>query len=106
MLNRRTSSVLLVTALLVGCVFVQPTASSKKIRVLTAAEVDRCQSLGNLVSRVADRVGAIPRSKEAIADDVEINAKNSAADMGGDTIVPLSKIEGGRQTFGVYRCLS
>lgn len=96
----------LFVSLLTGCVFVQPTVEGKKVRVLTAGEVERCRSLGTLTSSVADRVGAILRSREAVEDDVLLNAKNSAAAMGADTIVPASTMENGRQTFGVYRCLT
>lgn len=96
----------LAAAALAGCVFVQPTAEGKKVRVLTAGEVDRCHSLGTLTSSVADHVGAIPRSREAVEDDVTLNAQNAAAEMSGDTIVPASAMENGKQTFNVYRCLT
>lgn len=88
-----------------GCVFVQPTEAGKKVRVLTAAEVERCRSLGTLTSQVADTVGAIPRSREAVADDVLLNAKNAAAEQKADTIVPASEMKDGKQTFNMYRCL-
>lgn len=88
-----------------GCVFVQPTEAGKKVRVLTADEVDRCRSLGNVTSTVQERVGVIIRRQDTVEDDVLQNAKNAAADMGGDTIVAVSALEAGKQTFGVYRCL-
>ena len=93
-------------AVTAGCVFVQPTAEGKKVRVLTAAEVERCRSLGSLTSQVADRVGAIPRNRESVQDDVTLNAQNAAAEMGGDTVVPTSDMQEGKQSFAVYRCLT
>jgi hypothetical protein len=33
-------------------------------------------------------------------------ARNSASRMGGDTIVPLTVIEAGQQTFVVYKCVN
>jgi hypothetical protein len=33
-------------------------------------------------------------------------ARNSAADMGGDTVVPVSEIQDGKQTFEVYKCVN
>lgn len=96
----------LCAVVLAGCVFVQPTVEGKKVRVLTAGEVDRCRSLGTLTSTVADHVGAIPRSRDAVEDDVLLNAQNAAAAMGGDTIVSASAMENGKQTFNVYRCLA
>lgn len=89
-----------------GCVFVQPTTEGKKVRLLAAHEVERCRSLGTITSAVADRVGVVLRSIEAVEDDVVQNAKNAAADMGGDTIVPASEHDTGKQTFTVYRCLT
>lgn len=99
-------SALTVALVVSGCVFVQPTVQGKKVRILTAGEVERCRSLGTLTSTVADRVGVIRRSQEAVQDDVTLNAQNSAAQLGGDTIVPASKMENGKQTFEVYRCLT
>jgi len=91
---------------LAGCVFVQPTVEGKKVRLLAAHEVEQCRNLGSITSRVQDRVGVILRSQEAVEDDVLQNAKNEAADMRGDTLVATSAIENGKQTFGVYRCLT
>lgn len=98
-------SMLAVAAIAAACVFVQPTAEGKKVRVLTAAEVERCRSLGTLTSQVADTIGAIPRSQEAVADDVLLNAKNAAAAQNADTIVSTSEMKNGKQTFNMYRCL-
>jgi hypothetical protein len=106
MTTSRVVSVLLVAARLAGCVLVKPTVEGKKVRVLTAGEVTRCGSLGTMTSSVADHVGAIPRGQEAVQDDVTLNAKNAAAEMGGDTVVPASELRGGKQTFNVYRCLA
>jgi len=89
-----------------GCAFVQPTAESKKVRVLAAHEVENCRNLGTITSTVSDRVGVVLRSRAAVEDDVLQNAKNAAADMSGDTVVPLETIELGKQTFNVYRCLT
>ncbi len=105
----RAKSVFLILAgvtLAAGCVFVQPTTEGKKVRILTPGEVERCRSLGTLTSSVADYIGAIPRARDAVQDDVTLNAQNAAADMGGDTIVPASSMEGGKQIFNVYRCLA
>lgn len=103
-MRRFVVSVLFVAS--AGCVYVQPTVEGKKVRLLTAAEVERCRSLGNIVSTVPDRVGAIARSAEAVEDDVLLNAKNGAADMGGDTIVANGVLVNGKQGFAVYRCLT
>ncbi|BAU48826.1 hypothetical protein SVA_2276 [Sulfurifustis variabilis] len=103
MAKRFLSLVLL--AALAGCVFVQPTVEGKKVRVLTAGEVERCRLVSTLTAQVTDRIGNIPRSREAVEDDVLQHAKNEAAVLGGDTIVAVSELAEGRQTFNVYSCL-
>jgi hypothetical protein len=40
-----------------------------------------------------------------VQDNLNVTARNSAAKMGADTIVPASQVEDGKQTFNVYRCL-
>lgn len=106
MTRHLTSIAVLFVAAVSGCVFIQPTEEGQKVRVLTAGEVDRCRALGNITSTVTDRIGVIVRRQDTVEDDVLQNAKNAAADMGGDTIVAAGALNAGKQTFGVYRCLS
>lgn len=89
-----------------GCAFLKETPEGKNVRVLTSQEIGHCKSVGKLTSTVTDKVGFIARSREAVQDDVTLNARNSAADMGGDTIVPIGKMSEGKQSFEVYRCLN
>lgn len=104
-MRKRLLLALLLAAALGGCVFVQPTVEGKKVRLLTAGEVERCRHMSTLTAQVSDRIGNIPRSREAVEDDVVQHAKNEAAAMGGDTIVAVSELKEGRQTFNVYSCL-
>jgi len=50
-------------------------------------------------------VAAIPRHPDAVQENVNVTARNSAASMGGDTIVPVAPLADGKQTFEVYRCM-
>lgn len=104
-MRRRFLPFVLLAAVAGGCVFVQPTAEGKKVRLLTAGEVERCRHISTLTAQVTDHIGNIPRSREAVADDVLTHAKNEAAAAGGDTIVAVSELKDGRQTFDVYSCL-
>ena len=90
-----------VVFLISGCAFVETSEQGAKVRVLTAQEVDRCKYLGKVTSNVSDHIGIIKRGEEKVAEDVLANAKNSAADMGGDTLVAVSKLSEGKQTFNV-----
>ena len=98
--------VLGIAAVLAACVFVQPTVKGEKVRMHTEPEVDRRTDIGALTANVPDHVGIIPRGVDSVQRDVEQHARNEAAAMDGDTIVPVDALAGGRQKFQVYRCIN
>ena len=91
--------------MLSACSSLKLTESGEKVRVLDPAEVSSCKNLGRTNTSVTDRV-IIERPADAVAEELQIVARNSAARMGGDTIVPLTVIENGQQTFVVYKCVN
>ncbi|HUS38990.1 MAG TPA: DUF4156 domain-containing protein [Pirellulales bacterium] len=93
-------------ALLVsGCATLKLSEGGEKVRVLDPAEVSSCKNLGRTNASVTARV-VFDRPADAVAEELETVARNSAASMGGDTIVPLTVIEEGKQTFVVYKCVN
>lgn len=97
--------VLLATALASGCALVELTPGGAGVRLASPEAVVTCTSLGRLTADVIAKVGFLPRHPDAVQDNINVTARNAAADMGADTIVPASKIADGKQTFDVYRCL-
>jgi hypothetical protein len=91
--------------LLSACSSLKLTESGEKVRVLDPAEVSSCKNLGRTNTSVTDRV-IFERPADAVAEELQIVARNSSARMGGDTIVPLTVIENGQQTFVVYKCVN
>ena len=69
------------------------------------AEVSSCKNLGRTNTSVTDKV-VFDRPADSVAEELDTVARNSAARMGGDTIVPLTVIEDGQQTFVVYKCVN
>ena len=55
--------------------------------------------------RVKPTLLTIARQPTVIAKELQILARNSSVNMGGDTVTPISKIDNGEQTFAVYRCV-
>lgn len=80
--------------------------NGKKVRVLDPSEVSSCRELGKTNTSVTPILLGIERPEEAIGKELRIVARNSAARMGGDTIVPLTVIDKGQQTFVVYKCVN
>lgn len=92
--------------LLSACSTFDLTNEGAKVRVLDPGEVASCRELGRTNNSVTAAVVGIDRPIEAISKELRTLASNSAARMGGDTIVPLTVIENGQQTFVVYKCVN
>lgn len=98
-------SIIAATILLSSCSTIKLTTGGEKVRVLDPAEVGSCREMGRTNNAVTAKV-VLERAEEQVAKELRILARNSAARMGGDTIVPLTIIEGGQQTFMVYKCVN
>lgn len=104
LLGQRLQLLLPVLALAAGCSLLTLSEGGEGVRVATAAEVAACTGLGRTTASVLYEVGFIPRHPDAVQENVNVTARNSAAGMGGDTIVPVAPLAEGKQTFEVYRC--
>lgn len=88
-----------------GCSGLELTSDGEKIRVLGPNEVSSCKKIGKTNTTVTDAVAGVKRPIETIERELLIIARNSAANMNGDTIVPLTVVDGGKQSFNVYKCV-
>jgi hypothetical protein len=77
------------------------TEEGEKVRVLDPTEVASCRELGKTNNSVSWQVVGIARPEDAVSKELR-----SASRMGGDTIVPLTVIDKGTQTFVVYKCVN
>jgi Domain of unknown function (DUF4156) len=103
--HRLFTVVSLASALVGGCAVVELTQAGAGVRLASAEAVATCANLGRVTADVVAKVGFIPRDPDAVQENINVTARNAAAGMGADTIVPASKVEDGKQTFDVYRCL-
>ena len=88
-----------------GCSWVELNEGGEKVRLLSEQEVVKCQFKGNTTVSVTDKLVGVRRHDEAIQQELVVLARNSAANMQGDTIVPLGDEADGRRRFAVYRCV-
>lgn len=93
------------SVLLSSCTWVKLSPGGEKVRVLSATEVASCKLLGDTNVSLLTRVGAVNRNEEKVQKELHALARNSAADMGGDTVVPASEIVDGKQRYSVYQCI-
>ena len=54
------------------------------------------QTLGKII--------VVERGGQRLQDELLTLARNEAADLGGDTVVPESFMANGAQVFGVFKC--
>jgi hypothetical protein len=102
-----TASALLVIATgLYGCAsqLIDVRPGSEKVSVAEANQIASCQSKGVATVSVLSNVGFINRSVEAVEENLLQLAKNSAVDMGGDTVVKGLIPKYGQRNFEVYKC--
>lgn len=99
-------SIIAASVLLSACAGLSLTPEGEKVRILEPTEVSSCKELGKTNTSVTDTVVGVERPEDTIAKELRIIARNGAARMGGDTIVPLTVIEQGQQTFVVYKCVN
>lgn len=102
---KKITCILSAAILLSACSGLQLNEGGEKVRVLEPGDISSCKNMGRTNSSVTARV-VVERPADTIAKELEIVARNSAARMGGDTIVPLTVIEEGQQTFVVYKCVN
>ena len=99
-------SIIAATILLSACAGVSLTTDGKKVRVLEPSEVSSCRELGKTNTSVTATVAGIDRPDDTIVKELRVIARNGAGRMGGDTIVPLTVVDAGQQTFVVYKCVN
>jgi hypothetical protein len=104
-LRNRMLLLLPVIAVAGGCSLVELTKGGEGVRLAAAGEVAACTGLGRTTASVVHEVASIPRHPDAVQGNLHVTARNSAATMGGDTIVPVAPVADGKQTFEVYRCM-
>jgi len=90
--------------ILSSCTWVKVTAKGESVRLVQSVRaVEPCKKLGQINTKVVSQV-IFNRDPEKVAGELADLARNEAALMGGDTIVPASDIYDGRRSFGVYQC--
>ena len=88
-----------------GCTWVKTTPDGEKVRVLEKTEVSSCKRIGKTIVTGKASLAGIDRNQTKIAREFSTLARNGAAEIGGDTVVPIADIEGDSQVFAVYKCV-
>ena len=94
----------LVVLLLSACSWVKMTPEGEEVTVAKAAHVANCKFAGTTTVSVKSDIVSFKRDAEKMKTELETLARNEANKLKGDTIVPVSEIKEGEQTFKIYKC--
>jgi hypothetical protein len=87
-----------------GCTWVKLTTEGEQVAVVSRAD-PACNKLGHTTSMGLSEIASIDRKEAKVATELETLARNQAAGLGGNTIVPDGPVtKEGEQTFTVYQC--
>lgn len=78
--------------------------AAKNVRTAWSGDVSSCRELGKVTVSVMDHVGPVDRNIITVRDELEVLARNQAAQMHADTIKPLAEPSNGSQPWGAYQC--
>lgn len=90
--------------ILTSCTWVKVTPNGEGVRLVQSVRaVESCKKIGKINTKVESKI-VFNRDPEKVAGELADLARNEAALMRGDTIVPVSEINDGRRNFDVYQC--
>ncbi|MFI4959346.1 MAG: DUF4156 domain-containing protein [Lysobacterales bacterium] len=102
---RKTLLLLVPVLLLSACSWgITMDDAAKNVRTAWSGDVSSCRELGKVTVSVMDHVGPVDRNTITVRDELEVLARNQAAQMHADTIKPLAEPSNGSQPWGAYQC--
>ena len=95
-----------IALILPACTWVELTPAGENIRIVGASEVQNCKRIGTTTVSLKDKMLGVERNPERVQRELNTLARNGAADLKGDTAVPMGEPKDGRQQFAVFRCIN
>jgi hypothetical protein len=90
--------------LLCGCTWVKLSDGGAGVQVANMNAVSECKRMGKTRSITTAAIGGVNRNREKIDTETTTIARNQAARIGGDTIVPIDELKAGEREFLVFSC--
>jgi len=85
-----------------ACSFVDTIPGANQ--VILSNDLSSCKKVGQTTVKVLDEILWIDRSEQAIAEELQMLAQNSAVKMAANAIWPVSDIKDGSRTYHILRC--
>ena len=91
---------------LASCSFVSLNPGAKDITVSHDSKtLSQCKFLGNTNVSIWSKAETF-QSDDTVEEQLDILARNEAATMNGNVVIPDSKITNGKRSYKVYNCLN
>ena len=103
-MKKLSITLIAIAAVTTSCTWVKVSDQGSSVAVANAANVRGCANISEISVSVPNKVAMVKRDGDKVATELSTMARNEAASDGGDTVVPSSNIEDGRQSFKVYKC--
>jgi hypothetical protein len=100
----RAAALAAIGVALSGCDWAPLTRGGEEVLVARPEQVQPCRRIGETTSTTKYMVAGVNRDPVTVSQELQNLARNAAAGMKGDTIVPIGEPWWGEQRFTVYRC--
>ena len=87
-----------------GCTWVKVDKSAESVLLVTQEQAQSCERLRRTTSQVLHKVGFLKRDDEKQQRELQTLARNTAAELGGNAILPDSEVVEGKQSFLILNC--
>lgn len=89
---------------LVGCTLVKLTPEGETVDIRANSGTAECGRIGVITVSGVDKVGFINRKDSKVGNELLNQARNDAASMGANVLVPIGEPVEGRQKFEAFNC--
>lgn len=96
-------SLMLALLILSGCTFVELTDEGAEVQVANSV-AGNCELKGTTTTVSRASVAGIERNQEKFKKELQILARNQAATLRGNLVVPAGPVQGNQRTYQVFRC--
>ena len=89
---------------LVACSGGWPALTAKEVRLVGAEQLHGCENRGSTHVSVVDKLGKPGWNVDRVASELLQLAKNGATQLGGNSILEMTEVNDGVQSFAVFLC--
>ena len=94
----------LLPLLLAGCTWVSVTDAGGAVTVADTVPDAACRRMGGVTASTRATLGGSARDEEKITEELHALARNEAANLGANVVVPASEIVSGRREYEAWLC--